>query len=151
MRKAYYPCQTKSARIEKKCGSIVFLLWPTQNKLTAVLRKGRLLLGSCPTEYQHSQQDMEHSLISLLWHKWNNYLSYIFSESKNRLQANLATKRTRLTPWASVQLKSHTNVRPPTTWYNANISGVDWRVERTRLYRIAVLVSGECLKKNRTT
>ena len=151
MRKAYYPCQTKAARIGQKCGSIVLLLWPTQNKLTGVLRKRRFLLGSCPTGYQHSQKDEEHSLISVLWYKWNNYLSFIFSESNNRFHANLATKRSRLTPWASVQLKSHTNVWPPAAWYNANISGVDWWVERTRLYRIAVLVSGECLENNRTT
>ena len=127
------------------------LLWATQNKLTALLRRRRFLLGRYPTEYQHSQQDMEYSPISVPWYKWNNYLSFIFSESNNRLQANLATKRTRLTPWASVQLKSHTNVWLPATWYNANISGVDWWVERTRLYRIAVLVSGECLEQNRTT
>lgn len=151
MRKAYYPCQTKSARIEQKCGSIVLLLWPTQKKLTVILRRCRFLPGRYPTGSQHSQQDMEHSLISVLWYKWNNYLSFIFSESNNRFHANLATKRSRLTPWASVQLKSHTNVWPPATWYNANISGVDWWVERTRLYRIAVLVSAECLKNNRTT
>ena len=151
MRKAYYPCQTTTARIGQKCGSIVLLLWPTQNKLIVILRRCRFLPGRYPTGSQHSQQDMEHSLISVHWYKWNNYLNFIFNESNNILQANLATKGTRLTPWASVQLKSHTNVWLPATWYNTNISGVDWRVERTRLYRIAVLVSGECLKKNRTT
>ena len=102
MRKAYYPCQTKAARIGQKCGSIVLLLWPTQNKLTVILRRCRFLPGRYPTGSQHSQQDMEHSLISVLWYKWNNYLSFIFSESNNRFHANLAIKRSRLTPWASV-------------------------------------------------
>ena len=51
-----------------------------------------------------------------------------------------------LTPVAAVQLHPEANARPPTSRYDAHVSGIHGRVERKRPHRSAIHVGAERLQ-----